>query len=390
MPRPGSISDVLIPTAIAFALLGVWGLLLHLRARRDGRKLTVVKRFVPIHALQSSWQAIILLYWGLYWTPLASHVPHMLVQIAYCVAFDALLALTVHRKWSVGYTPLPVVFSTNLFLYYEDQYFGWWFVLYGIVYLGKALVHWRGPRGHIFNPSAFAMAVMTLGFLFVPDMVPTYRGIDHEFWLPPNMVEVLFLVTLTTMWRVPIVLVTLGAYFGFTAETFRGAAPPFVFYPAIFIAIILLIPDPKTSPRTPVGQLLFGYAYGSMVHLWANLGHEVWGHDASAKIVAVPIVNLLVPWLDRLGKKFERPFFAFLDRRYNVIHMAIWIAVVVTAYAGNPQVKSGLFGASGPDHERWENRHVVLEADGSVECASNPAYCEPFSFGHEARLWLGD
>ncbi len=58
----------------------------------------------------------------------------------------------------------PIVFSTNLFLWFKDDWFAFQFLLIAIGFLGKAFVQWErdGRRGHIFNPSAFALALFSL------------------------------------------------------------------------------------------------------------------------------------------------------------------------------------------------------------------------------------
>ena len=68
------------------------------------------------------------------------------------------------QPFGVGFGPFPIVFSTNLFLWFKDDWFLFQFLLIAVGFLGKAFVRWErdGRRVHIFNPSAFALALFSL------------------------------------------------------------------------------------------------------------------------------------------------------------------------------------------------------------------------------------
>ena len=58
----------------------------------------------------------------------------------------------------------PIIFSTNLFLWFTDDWFYLQFLMVAAGFLGKAFVQWRreGRRTHIFNPSAFSLGLFSL------------------------------------------------------------------------------------------------------------------------------------------------------------------------------------------------------------------------------------
>ena len=70
-------------------------------------------------------------------------------------------------RYALGFGPFPIVFSTNLFLWFKDDWFLLQFVLIAVGFLGKAFVRWErdGKRVHIFNPSAFTLALFSLVLL---------------------------------------------------------------------------------------------------------------------------------------------------------------------------------------------------------------------------------
>ena len=67
----------------------------------------------------------------------------------------------------LGFGPFPIVFSTNLFLWFKDDWFACSSSLIALGFVGKAFVRWErdGRRVHIFNPSAFTLAMFSLVLL---------------------------------------------------------------------------------------------------------------------------------------------------------------------------------------------------------------------------------
>ena len=62
---------------------------------------------------------------------------------------------------------VPVVFSTNLFLWFRDDWFYLQFVMIAVGFAAKELIRWNkdGRRTHIFNPSSFALTIFSVSLL---------------------------------------------------------------------------------------------------------------------------------------------------------------------------------------------------------------------------------
>jgi hypothetical protein len=108
---------------------------------------------------------------------------------------------------------------------------------------------------------------------------------------------------------------------------------------AVFLGLHLLVTDPSTSPRTPLGRLIFGVLYGCGVFALYSLLGSLGLPTFYDKLMCVPLLNLSVPFIDRFVRSLgERPLLHRLGLdaplgRLNVVHMAVWIAFFVTMTA---------------------------------------------------------
>jgi hypothetical protein len=301
------------------------------------------------HYVQSLCQFAVYLYWGWYWPPVYDFVPLLVAQLLFAYAFDMLLAWSRGDEYVLGFGPFPIVFSTNLFLWFKDDWFIWQFALIGLGFIGKAFVRWTrdGRRVHIFNPSAFTLAVFSLALLVTGTTDVTWgQEINTTFSLGPRMYTVLFVIGLVVMYFFAITPVTASA----AATLFAASAiylaltgvPYFVdseIPTAVFLGLHLLVTDPSTSPRTPLGRAIFGVLYGlgvfALYALLTALGQPTF-YD---KLLCVPLLNLMVPAIDRAVRSLgERPVLHRLGLdgplgRRNLAHMAAWIVffAVMTA-----------------------------------------------------------
>ena len=99
----------------------------------------------------------------------------------------------------------------------------------------------------------------------------------------------------------------------------------------MFLGLHLLVTDPSTSPRTPLGKALFGAVYGLGVFGLYSLLGAIGVPTFYDKLLCVPLLNLSVPWIDRLAKTIHNR--AILARwtpdwtpaRANLVHMTVWI-----------------------------------------------------------------
>ena len=295
----------------AAALLATWGAGLCLSTGLRGRRLALEIDPRPQHYVQACAQASVFLYWGWHWPPVRDAAVLIAAQVLFAYAFDLLLAWSRGEAGRLGFGPVPVVFSINLFLWFADDRFHLQLLLVAFAFAAKALIRWErdGRRTHVFNPAAFALAVFSAALLATGTSDLT-RGQDIAVsqFFPPNMYLWIFLVALPGQYLFGVTSMTLAAVaatwlFGLAWFTATGV---YFFYDAyvpiaVFLGMHLLFTDPSTAPRTAAGRLLFGALYGAGVvagyALLAGAGLPTF-YD---KLLPVPLLNLSVGLLDRLA-----------------------------------------------------------------------------------------
>jgi hypothetical protein len=326
----------------AAGFLVIWQAWLAVAARpaRPPRFLKVTPR--AQHYVQSLCQFCVYAYWGWFWPPVYDFMPLLLGQLLFAYAFDILLAWSRGEDYAIGFGPFPIVFSTNLFLWFKDDWFYWQFILIAVGFLGKAFVRWNrdGRRVHIFNPSAFTLAIFSVVLLATGTTDLTWgQEIATTFSLGPQVYTVLFAIGLVVMYFFAITPVTASAAATLVAASALYAAITGVPYfvdsdipSAVFLGLHLLVTDPSTSPRTPLGRAVFGVLYGLGVFgLYALLG-ALGMPTFYDKLLCVPLLNLAVPSIDRAVRALgQRPILHTLGLdgplgRMNLAHMAVWAA----------------------------------------------------------------
>ena len=277
-------SPVLVRSFWAAAMvLVVWqaGMFLRLKGEPAGCFIRVELR--SQHYLQATIQAAVFAYWGYYWRPVYDYAWLMLAQLVFAYAFDMLLAWARRKTYVLGFGPFPVIFSTNLFLWFRDEWFYLQFMMIAVGFMGKEFVRWNrdGRRVHIFNPSAFSLALFSLVLIATRTTDLTWgQEIASTLSLAPHIYLFLFLVGLVVMYVFSITLVAGSAaivLFGASAVYSAAVGVPYFIDSeiptAVFLGLHLLVTDPSTSPRTPPGKLVFGGLYGLGVFvLYALLG----------------------------------------------------------------------------------------------------------------------
>lgn len=367
-------------SALAAAALAAWLALLALVRRA---RLPLRAELKPTHLLPSLLQSTLLAYWSLYWTGVFTHLPELAAQLAFALALDLLLQWTARpdQPATVGVAVVPVVLSTNLFVFFQGPDLWLAYTAIAIALCSKHLI--RRDGRHVFNPSALGVAITGAATLIWPDRFH-YLDISHVFNAGPNMLEVIFLLGLIAQLRVPIVLVTLGATAVMLALVEPQLLPrPSPLWGPIFLALVLLITDPATIPRTPGGKLLFGASFGLCLAL-ISTALESHGHsDFFSKVLPLPLLNLAAPAFDRAAARLPSPLTVPLAPRFARLHVAAWVALVLIALPLTHAKPGG-----------FEHNHVdpsatplIAPRDGRATCADNPAWCRPFSFLAELRLW---
>lgn len=343
----------------AAAMFLAWQVFLAARAWPDGAPSLRITRPRAQHYVQSLCQLGVYAYWGWYWPPVYDFVPLLVGQLAFAYAFDLLLAWSRREDYPLGFGPFPIVFSTNLFLWFKDEWFSLQFVLIALGFLGKAFVRWErdGKRVHIFNPSAFTLAVFSIALLATGTTSITWgQEIATTFGLGPRIYVVLFVIGLVVMYFFSITPVTMAAaatLFGASALYLAVTGVPYFvdseIPSAVFLGLHLLVTDPSTSPRTPLGRAIFGVLYGLGVFaLYAALG--AFGLPTFYdKLLCVPFLNLAVPAIDRMVRNIgTSPILSRLRLdgplgRGNLAHMAAWVALfgTMTAAGGTDGMHRG-------------------------------------------------
>jgi len=335
-------SPVLVRSFWAAAMvLLVWQVVMFLRPKGESGGCFIRVELRSQHYLQATIQAAVFAYWGYYWRPVYDYAWLLLAQLVFAYAFDMLLAWSRRKTYILGFGPFPIIFSTNLFLWFRDEWFYLQFVMIAVGFMGKAFVRWNrdGRRVHIFNPSAFSLALFSLVLIATNTTDLTWgQEIASTLTLAPRIYLFLFLIGLVVMYSFSITLVAGSAaivLFGASAVYSAAVGVPYFvdseIPTAVFLGLHLLVTDPSTSPRTPPGKLVFGMLYGLGVFvLYALLG-AVGVPTFYDKLLCVPLLNLSVQGIDRLVRAIQNTRVGRLGldwepARANLVYMAVWVA----------------------------------------------------------------
>jgi tetratricopeptide (TPR) repeat protein len=310
-------------------------------ARRRGRTLSVEVVLRPHHYLQACAHLSILIYWGSYWHQVVDAVPLIAAQLVFAYALDALITWARRDTYSFGFGPFPIIFSTNLFLWFKSDWFYLQFVLVALGFAAKEAIRWNknGRRVHIFNPSSLPLAVFSLLLLLTHTTAMTWGPeIATTQFNPPHIYAFIFLVALPGQFLFGVTTMTLSAvatlyafclgYFLTTGSQYFLELP---FPIAIFLGMHLLFTDPSTSPRTELGRIIYGVLYGSSVLALFALLERLGLPSFYDKLLPVPILNLLIQRIDAVAQsgwlqRFDPAAIGrrLTPRRRNLAYMTVW------------------------------------------------------------------
>ena len=343
-------------TYIGFsAFLLAWQAVLWWRVRYQG--LNLHWEFAPVasHYIQASVQFSIYAYWGWYWRNVYAEAPLILSQVVFLYVATGLLTWTRGQTWRVGFGPWPIIFSTNLFMWFRDDWYYLQFLMVLTGVFGKNFVAWNrdGKRSHIFNPSAFGLTIFSLALIF--------SGKTHWTWaqeiattqgLAPHMYLEIFLCGMVVQYFFAVTLMTFSAAatIALFSLLYQQVTGVYFFVDsnipiAVFLGLHLLMTDPATTPRLKMGRVIFGSLYGMGVVIGYVLLSAANTPSFYDKLVVVPLLNLLAPALDRfvsmgwLGRltKWEH---ALAPRKMNLAYMGVWASVfglmLVTGFVDAP------------------------------------------------------
>lgn len=298
-----------------------------------------------VHYVQLVMHTCVYSYWGWYWRPVYHEVPLILVQIVFGYALDMLVCWCRREKWIFGFGPIPIILSTNLFLWFRDDWYFLQFALIAVGVLGKEFLKWKreGKMAHIFNPSALSLFLFSVTLLATKSTGLTW-GIEISTTLhrPPHIYLEIFLLGLVVQSLFQVTLVTLSAAAALLAMNLIYTQITGVYHfidagipVSVFLGLHLLVTDPATSPRRYLGKFVFGALYG--VGVFAAFGALAWfGAPAFYdKLLCVPILNLCVRALDRFSENVSARFAAagrqwkWTPRMTNYAFMAVWVTLFI-------------------------------------------------------------
>lgn len=354
-------SRLLLTFAGVGAALLLWWVLLW--ARHRGKAGSFQIEYVPIrsHYVQGTVQFCIYVYWGWHWRKVYEEAPLILAQILFLYVLDGLMTWTRGRNWRLGFGPLPIILSTNFFMWFKDDWFIFQFLMVATGALGKQFILWRrdGRKTHIFNPSALGLSIFSFVLLVTGTShytwgqeVATTLGMPHyiyaEIFFLGLIVQGFFGVTLMTLAATAVLCILNLAY---TARSgvyfFVDSNIPI----AVFLGLHLLVTDPSTSPRTSLGKVVFGAFYGLGVWVSYAILRDLSLPSFYDKLLVVPFLNLSVQVIDRcvtvgvLGR-FSHWEEKFGLRKLNFAHMGCWVllfaAMLGTGFVEAPHPGSSI------------------------------------------------
>ena len=341
---------------LAWAFYGVAGALLLWQGvlwgvnKALGRTATIeLVRPIRSHYVQAGVQFSILAWWGWYTREVYQQAPLIAAQLFFLYNLEALLTWSRGRAWRPGFGPMPIIFSTNLLLWFRDDWYVFQFVMILIGALGKQFLTWNrdGRRAHIFNPSAFGQSVIALFLIAIGRTAEwTYGKEIAQTFEAPHILIVIFLGGLVVQYLFHVTLMTVSAVATLVVINliYTQATGVYMFVSInvaapIFLGVHLLVTDPATSPKTNLGRVVFGVLYGMGYTILFRV-LDLFGVPLFwDKLLPVPLLNLCVPFIDRVtragvfGRLNQRWEQAFAPARLNLAHMAVWALLFVSMLA---------------------------------------------------------
>ncbi len=295
----------------ASAVVLGWTVWLAVSRRRSGEGLILELGIIRPHWIQLLAQGTVFVWWGWFVPAVYEFAPLILAQLIFAVALEALFNWTRRGRHTLGFGPVPVVFSLNLFLWFNLNWFFLQLAMVVLVYVGKEFIRWQidGRSRHIFNPSAFALAVASLA-LIATGTTGITQGVEiaQSQYIPPHIFLVIFLAALPGQLLFGVATMTMPAVltiWGFGAIHLALTGEYFFFDAyipiAVFLGLHLLFTDPATSPRSELGRVIFAVLYGTGVVASVFVLNAVGAPPFYDKLLPVPILNLLAPTLDRVA-----------------------------------------------------------------------------------------
>ncbi len=329
---------------LAAGFLVAWGGIVAWRARATGRRLVLERVVRRPHWVQACAQSALFAYWAWNARTVFALFPLIAAQILFAYGVDALVAWSRRDTHRLGFGPLPIVFSINLFLLFRPEFFHWQFVMIVVGYLAKDGIRWQrdGRSAHIFNPSSFPLALTSLVLLATGATDLTLGSyIAQSQSSAPGMYLAIFAVSIAGQVLFGVATMTLSAVLSMVgiSAVYFAATGTYMFPDAfitvpVFLGMHLLITDPSTSPRTEAGQWLWGVIYALGVTAFFFILEGAGLPTFYEKLLPLPLMNLAVRridawartgWLQALDP--ARIGASLSPLRRNVAYTTAWVGV---------------------------------------------------------------
>ena len=333
----------------AAVLCGVWLAIIGLRGRGKDEPHSGHVMIRSPHWVQIIMHSLIYGYWGYYVPQVPDYVPLLLSQVGLAYLLDIGFAWSRGRSYQIGFGPIPIIFSTNLFLWFKDDWYYLQYAMVLVIFLAREFLRWerKGRNVHIINPSAAGLFVLSIGVIATFNTGVTW-GEDIAFTLGrgPYMYEVIFVCGLVVQILFGVVLPTAAAVLtcvGLEALYFAATGDYFFLHTAIpvsvFLGMNLLVTDPVTSPTNSFGKVVFGMLYGILVFPLFLMLAALQTPTFYDKLLQVPVINAMAKWLDRLGDAITgmMPDFKLTAGRANLVHVGVW---AIAFFAVLPRLKA--------------------------------------------------
>ena len=316
--------------------------------------------------IQACVQSSIYVFMSQFSPGVGNYAPLIFYQIFFAFVFDFLLSLLVYKNYRFGFSILPIVLSINLFIWFRPQYFYLQLAMVALAIYSKHIIvrNIAGRQSHVFNPSGIAMALGAVFILF-SGSIRQYVFIDeiivsYNSSRPYIFLFILFVGSIS-QWVGRIVLISLGAVvtlFSLSSLCELITGLPAINHwidPSVMVGVTLLVTDPATSPKKNWGKFLFGCCYGLGILFGYGVLSRFQLPGYYAKILALPFLNLLAPFIDRIKFPFVPSTRA--QRFYHpgvqgLLYVAVFLALLPTVHG--PRQKSYLGALGGA---AWAAKH---------------------------------
>jgi hypothetical protein len=328
----------------------VYAAVLRQRVVAGGRILEL--EFAPrrVHWVQLIMHSCVYAYWGWYWPQVYHEIPLILTQVIFVYALDMLVCWSRRDKWLLGFGPFPIILSTNLFLWFRDDWFFLQLAMISIGVVAKEYVHWKreGRSTHIFNPSAVGLFLFSVTLIATNSTQISWGAeIAQTLHQPPNIYFEIFLLGLVVQALFSVTLVTLSAAAVLVIANliYTRVTGVYMFVDSnipvsVFLGLHLLVTDPATSPRSKSGKLIFGGLYGASVFGLYGILSLIGAPRFYDKLLTVPPLNLTVQVLDKVGYRLDesvtrifrairapRFMWAASPQQANLAFMSLWVVL---------------------------------------------------------------